>query len=112
MARYTYLKAKAKGTFLPNENAQAGVIRGEGDNIFFVNITIGTPPIPCLVIMDTGSAACFGFNVSCATNAEKHQTPYTIPVNHLHIEHHHASKPIATEQSMEHVLKKESVHIL
>uniref|UniRef100_A0A2N9H3A3 Peptidase A1 domain-containing protein n=1 Tax=Fagus sylvatica TaxID=28930 RepID=A0A2N9H3A3_FAGSY len=58
-ARLAYLRAKAQGisltTSIGNDDMRAGVIAATGVGEFLANISIGEPPIPQLLSMDTGS---------------------------------------------------------
>ncbi|KAK2971944.1 hypothetical protein RJ640_004964 [Escallonia rubra] len=53
-ARLAYLKAATTGYSL--DDIRSGIVRNEFDTVFYANISIGQPPVPQLVVMDTGSS--------------------------------------------------------
>ncbi|KAI3443425.1 hypothetical protein Pfo_000090 [Paulownia fortunei] len=54
-ARLDSLRAKISGSSVSRDDIRAPVIPMEDGSIFLVNISIGEPPIPQLMAMDTGS---------------------------------------------------------
>ncbi|KAK3008201.1 hypothetical protein RJ639_015371 [Escallonia herrerae] len=53
-ARLAYLKAATAGYSL--DDIRSGIVRNEFGTVFYANISIGQPPVPQLVVMDTGSS--------------------------------------------------------
>ncbi|CAN0920376.1 Aspartic proteinase CDR1, partial [Linum grandiflorum] len=52
VARYAYISS-LKGN--PHRGADVGLVEAVNDNIFYVNFSIGNPPVPQLAVMDTTS---------------------------------------------------------
>ncbi|KAK1550577.1 hypothetical protein Q3G72_021367 [Acer saccharum] len=55
ISRYTYLQAKIKSSSW-NENYEADILPSINASLFFMNFSIGRPPIPQFTVMDTGSS--------------------------------------------------------
>ncbi|KAK3008202.1 hypothetical protein RJ639_015372 [Escallonia herrerae] len=53
-ARLAYLKASTTGYSL--DDIRSGLVPNEFGTVFYANISIGQPPVPQLVVMDTGSS--------------------------------------------------------
>ncbi|OMP03959.1 Peptidase A1 [Corchorus olitorius] len=53
--RFTYLQNKVRRT-LPDNDLQAEILPSTDSSVFFMNISIGQPPIPQFTVMDTGSS--------------------------------------------------------
>ncbi|KAL5840136.1 hypothetical protein ACOSQ3_012798 [Xanthoceras sorbifolium] len=56
ISRFAYLQAKIIKSSSWNENYEAGILPSINSSLFFMNFSIGRPPIPQFTIMDTGSS--------------------------------------------------------
>ncbi|TXG60886.1 hypothetical protein EZV62_012249 [Acer yangbiense] len=55
ISRHTYLQAKIKSSYW-NENYEADILPSINASLFFMNFSIGRPPIPQFTVMDSGSS--------------------------------------------------------
>ena len=75
-ARLAYLRAKAQGVSLATDDVRAGVIAETMSEGFLANISIGEPPSPQLLIMDTGSSLSWTQCQPCSNTC----FPQAVPV--------------------------------
>ncbi|GLT70895.1 hypothetical protein SLA2020_429470 [Shorea laevis] len=89
-ARFAYLQARVLGTSLTmDHDIRSGLIADMHQVFFMANISIGEPPVPQLLIMDTGSNLLWTQCLPCTNNT---CFPQTLPVfgsfQVLHIRHY------------------------
>ena len=75
-ARLAYLRAKAQGFSLATDDVRAGVIAKTTSTGFLANISIGEPPSPQLLIVDTGSSLSWTQCQPCSNTC----FPQAVPV--------------------------------
>ncbi|KAG4990632.1 hypothetical protein AAZX31_09G056100 [Glycine max] len=70
-ARFAYIQARIEGSLVSNNEYKARVSPSLTGRTIMANISIGQPPIPQLVVMDTGSDILWVMCTPC-TNCDNH----------------------------------------